>query len=105
MKLFWTTVLAIAAAACAPMAWVKPDVDEAQAQADVQQCQMQAWQEARWRALEYRAMTGPMFYRDGLGRPYVAARPYDAFGDPYMEEMRLAGFCMRAKGYELQPTN
>jgi hypothetical protein len=33
------------------------------------------------------------------------AQPYEAWGDPYMEEQRLAHFCMRAKGYELQPTN
>ena len=108
MKLFWTMALGIAAAAtaaCTPMEWVRPDADPEQVQADSQQCRMQAWQEARWRAFEYRAMAGPLLYRDALGRTYLAARPYDAFGDPYMEEMRLAGFCMRAKGYELQPTN
>ena len=105
MKLFWTIVLALAAAACTPMAWVKPDADPAQVQADGQDCQMQAWQEAQWRALEYRAMYGPAFYRDRFGRPFVAARPYEAFADPYMEELRLAHFCMRAKGYDLQPTN
>ena len=105
MKLFWTTVLTLLVAACTPMAWVKPDADPQQAQADSQECQMQAWQEARWRSLEYRAMLGPLFYTDRLGRAVVMARPYDAFADPYMEEQRLAHFCMRAKGYDLQPTN
>ena len=104
MKLFWTIALALAAAACTPMEWVRDDASPEQAQADSQQCQMQAWQEARWRALEYRAMWGPVYYRDAFGRPYVVPRPYDAFADPYMEEQRLAHFCMRAKGYELQPT-
>ena len=105
MKLCWTFALALFVAACTPMEWVRPDADPAQAQADRQECQMQAWQEARWRALEYRAMLGPVYYHDALGRPYVLPRPYDAFGDPYMEQQRLAHFCMRAKGYELQPTN
>ena len=105
MKLFWTIVLSFAAAACTPMQWVKEDADPTQAQADSQDCQMQAWQEARWRAYEYRALYGPTFYRDGLGRTFVVPRPYDAFADPYMEEQRLAHFCMRARGYDLQPTN
>ena len=105
MKLFWTSLIALAAAACMPMEWLKADADPAQVQADSQQCQMQAWQEARWRAFQYRALYGPVYYYDALGRPYVAARPYDSLADPYMEEQRLAHFCMRAKGYELQPTN
>ena len=104
MKLFWTMAL-ILLAACTPMEWVKPDAPPEQAQADSQDCQMRAWQEARWRAIEYRAMYGPTFYYDRLGRPVPLIRPYDAFADPYMEEQRLAHFCMRAKGYELQPTN
>ena len=105
MKLCWTFALALVAAACAPMQWVKPDAPPEQAQADSQECQMRAWQEARWRALEYRTMYGPTFYYARLGRPVPLIRPYDAFADPYMEEQRLAHFCMRAKGYELQPTN
>ena len=107
MKLFWTIVLALVAAGCTPMAWVRADADPSQTQADTQECQMQAWQEARWRAFSYPGMYGPVYYRDALGRPYFAwPRPfYDPFADPYMEEQRLTSFCMRAKGYELQPTN
>ena len=105
VKLFWTIAFALLAAACTPMEWVRADGDPEQAQADAQECQMQAWQEARWRALEYRAMWGPAFYYDRFGRPFAAPMPYGAFGDPYMEEQRLAHFCMRAKGYELQPRN
>ena len=105
MKLFWTFVFALVAAACTPMQWVKPDADPAQMKADGQECQMQAWQDAQWRALEYRAMFGPVYYVDRLGRPVIAPRPYEAFADPYMEEQRLTHFCMRAKGYALEPTN
>ena len=107
MKLFWTMALVFLVAACTPMAWGRADADAAQAQTDGQECQMQAWQEARWRTLQYQALHGPAYYRDALGRPFVAwPRPfYDPFADPFMEEQRLTSFCMRAKGYELQPTN
>jgi hypothetical protein len=107
MKLFWTIAAVLLVAACTPMAWVRADADAAQAQADGRECQMQAWQEARWRAFSYQTMYGPIPYRDALGRTYVAwPRPmYDPFADPYMEEQRLTSFCMRSKGYELQPTN
>ena len=82
MKLFWTIAAVLLAAACTPMEWVKADADPAQMQADGQECQMRAWQEARWRALEYRALAGPLYYRDAFGRPIHMARPYDAFGIP-----------------------
>src|SRR5216110_1273389 len=106
MKRFWTMALALAATACAPMQWVKPDADPAATQSDAQQCQMQAWQEARWRGIVYQGIHRPMYYRDALGRPYAVSpyQPfYNPFGDPYMEEMRLTSFCMRAKGYQLEP--
>jgi hypothetical protein len=105
MKLFWTIALALAAAACTPMQWVKEDSDPQQAAADSRECQMQAWQEARWRAFMYQGMYGPVYYRDALGRPFVAwQRPfYDPFADPFLEESRLLDYCMRARGYALQP--
>jgi hypothetical protein len=108
MKHFWTIALLMLAAACTPVQWVRPDADAAQLDADSRQCQMQAWQEARWRSFSYFGMDGPYFYRDPLGRPFLASAhgPFrDPFGDRFMEESRLANFCMRAKGYELQPTN
>jgi hypothetical protein len=33
----------------------------------------------------------------------VPYSPFGPFGDAYIEESRLAHFCMRAKGYELAP--
>jgi hypothetical protein len=45
-------------------------------------------------------------FRDPLGRRYVGwpYAPYAyPFGDALFDEMRLADFCMRAKGYELVP--
>lgn len=105
MKLFWTIAVALLAAACTPVQWMRADADPAQASADSRECQMQAWQEARWRSFSY---APPLYlYRDAFGRPSLGphGRFADPFGDRFMEESRLASFCMRAKGYELQPTN
>jgi hypothetical protein len=105
MKLFWTTGLLLLVAACTPMQWVRADADATQAQTDSKDCQMQAWQEARWRAYPYAGV--PYMYRDPFGRPFLGSYSpfWDPFGDRFMEESRLTNFCMRAKGYDLQPTN
>jgi hypothetical protein len=103
MKHFWTIAAALLLVACTPMQWVKTDAAPEQTQADAKECQMNAWQEARWRSFSYYGM-GPFLYRDRFGRPFAA--PYGPFGDPFgdrfMDESRLAHFCMRSKGYELQ---
>jgi hypothetical protein len=91
--------------ACTPMEWVKPDATAEQSRDDSVQCQQDAWREARLRAWYYRPFA-PAFIRDPGGRAFLGW-PYgpwgDPFGDPYLEESRLAQFCMRSKGYELQP--
>jgi len=65
----------------------------------------QAWREAQYRAFYYRPY-GPFAGRGSFGRPFLGW-PYGPssypFGDPFLEETRLADFCMRAKGYELVP--
>ena len=87
------------------MEWVRPDTTPEQLDADAARCQRDAWYEASSYYWYYRPLA-PMVFRDGLGRP-VFARPYgyasDPFGDPMLEEARLAQFCMRNKGYELAP--
>lgn len=105
MKHFWTIAASLLVVACTPMQWVKPDADAAQSEADATDCQMRAWQEARW-SESYRLGLFPYMYRDPFGRPFLAPYSpwYDPFGDRFMEESRLANFCMRSKGYELQPT-
>lgn len=106
MKAIATSLLALVAAACTPLEWVRADADPAQLQADSEQCGDAAWREASWRSMSYRSSFGPWFYRDRFGRPLLVA-PFGPFSDPftdrYMEERRLADFCMRAKGYELEP--
>ena len=95
----------LAAAGCTPMQWVKPDASAGQLEQDSVQCQQDAWREARLRGWYYPPMV-PYAARDRLGGPFVAwpYGPYgDPFGDPFLEEGRLAQFCMRNKGYELVP--
>ena len=90
--------------ACAPMQWVKPDAGAGQLQADLNECQHQAWQESRARMLFHHPMT-PALVHDSLGRRFMVY-PYgpfaDPFGEQFAEEGRLANFCMRNKGWALQ---
>ena len=67
--------------------------------------QEEAWREAQWRAWAYQPMF-PFVYQDALGRRYVSwpGSPFaDPFGSQFLEESRLTNFCMRAKGWELEP--
>jgi hypothetical protein len=105
---FQAPIIVVAAAlisACTPMQWVKPDATAEQLQEDSIHCQQEAWREAHTRSWYYRPFA-PVFMRDAAGRSFLGG-PYgaygDPFGDPYLEENRLAQFCMRSKGYELQP--
>ena len=97
--------LAAALSACTPMQWVKQDVAAEQIERDHQECRQSAWREASSRAWLYQPI-GPVFARDSSGRGFFVW-PSGAFVDPYahqfLEESRLAHFCMRSKGYELVP--
>jgi hypothetical protein len=96
--------LALFAAGCAPMQWVRQDAGPEQVRQDEALCQREAWREASWRAWFYRPGVATVLDREG--RPFFVW-PHSPFGDPFgdrfMEESRLASFCMRAKGYELAP--
>lgn len=98
-----TVVAGLALSACAPMEWVRPDTAPEQAKRDGVDCQQAAWREARSRDW-FHSPYGPWPYRDVFGRRMFW--PYNSFGypfdDPYLEEARLAQFCMRNKGYELR---
>jgi hypothetical protein len=87
------------------MQWVKSDATPQRFSQDSIECQQEAWREARLRAWHYSAL-GPYPSRDRFGRP-AFAWPYSPWGDPcgdtFLEEGRLASFCMRSKGYELVP--
>ena len=85
------------------MQWVKEDATPAQLDADAAHCQQEAWREARFRAWAWGPPL-PIMMRDMAGRPFVRHYSpfYDPFGEQFMEESRLAQFCMRAKGYRLE---
>jgi hypothetical protein len=111
MRFHAPIVLAAAAlvlvSACTPMQWVKPDITPEQLQEDSIYCQQEAWREARTRSWYYRPFA-PVLIRDASGHAFLGGPygPYNGpFGDPYLEEARLAQFCMRSKGYDLQPVD
>jgi hypothetical protein len=97
--------VALLAAGCTPMQWVRDDGSTANVDRELADCQREAWSEARYRAWLYRPWA-PMylydpFYRRHVGWPHHPFF-YDPFADQLMEESRLANFCMRAKGFRLQ---
>ena len=79
-------------AACTPAAYQKPGATPLQTYADQQECRSMAFAEA-----------GPML---GFGWSGFGYRRR-VFGDPLLDRMQresaLADFCMRARGYRLQP--
>jgi hypothetical protein len=91
-------------AGCTPMQWVRQDTSPAQLSEDLAQCRQDAWREAQWHAFMYRPF-GPTYVVDRFGRPHLLSySPFGGpFGDTFIEESRLAHFCMRAKGYDLVP--
>jgi hypothetical protein len=98
-------LLVLLASGCAPMRWVKADATPEQIDQDAVQCQQDAWREAQLNTW-YSRPIGPIVAHDAAGRAFVAwpGGPFaDPFSDPFMEEGRLAHFCMRSKGYELVP--
>ena len=70
--------------------------------------QQEAWREAQWRSFLFLdRYYGGTTIVDSRGRHiFVPYAPFgDPFGDRYLEESRLAQFCMRAKGYQLVPVD
>ena len=99
-------LLLLATAACTPMQWVRHDTPPEQLGQDLAYCRQEAWREAQWRgALFLNRTYGATTVVDPHGRPIVVPfSPFGyPFGDSYIEESRLANFCMRVKGYELVP--
>jgi hypothetical protein len=89
---------------CTPMEWVRQGSGPEELRQDLGQCRQDAWREAQWRSFLYRPL-GATTMVDRFGRRHFF--PYSPFGGPFgdtfIEESRLADFCMRAKGYALVP--
>ncbi|MFL6564276.1 MAG: hypothetical protein ACJ8G5_05030 [Burkholderiales bacterium] len=99
-------LLLLATTACTPVQWMRHDTPPEQLSHDLAYCRQEAWREAQWRSFLFmNRYYGATTVVDPRGRAIVV--PYspfgDPFGDPYIEESRLAHFCMRAKGYDLVP--
>jgi hypothetical protein len=89
--------------ACTPMQWTRPGATADEFARDSAECKQQAWAESWARTRMVRPL-GPVFARDAAGRPILLS-PFgfaDPFDDRFMEETRLADFCLRAKGYRLE---
>lgn len=106
--------LAVTLAACGPpMGWQKPGVSLADAEADSRECR----ELARRQALRD-SFFGPGYYGPGYpgsfaygGNPMAPYGPYgyrrSGYYDSYMwqsqREGELQDFCLRSRGYSLQP--
>ena len=93
-------------AGCTPMEWVRQGSGPEELKQDLGQCRQDAWREAQWRSFLYGP--GPfgattMIDRFGRRRFFPSSPFGGPFGDTFIEESRLADFCMRAKGYALVP--
>ena len=84
------------------MQWVKPDAAAEQVRSDEQACRQAAWREASNNAYWYQHRMQP-----AVVGPGQVIWPSGAFVDPFaqqfLEENRLAQFCMESKGYQLAP--
>ncbi|MEK9968424.1 MAG: hypothetical protein VW600_04755 [Ferrovibrio sp.] len=107
MSRFWFSAFALAisgllAACVPPVAWQKPGVTLAEAQADSRDCASlardQAFRESFF-AGPYFGGFGPMPYRYS---PYGYHR-HDSFMWRSQREGDLQNFCLRARGYHLAP--
>lgn len=98
--------LLLLVAGCTPLAWTRSGVSAEELRQDVAYCRQEAWREAQWNSFLFlNRYSGAATVVDAQGRRFVV--PYAPFGSPfgdrYIDEARLAHFCMRAKGYELVP--
>jgi hypothetical protein len=99
-------LLVLLAAGCTPLEWTRPGASPDELRQDVAYCRQEAWREAQWNSFLFlNRYYGATTVVDAQGRRIVVPNsPFgNPFGDRYIDEARLAHFCMRAKGYELVP--
>jgi hypothetical protein len=101
MRSLPAAVLAAGLCACTSMEWVKPDAGAEQVRSDEQACRLAAAREASYHGYWYQHHLQPVVVAPGQ-----VIWPSGAFVDPYapqfLDEHRLAQFCMESKGYELK---
>jgi hypothetical protein len=88
-------------AGCTPMQWVKPDAAADEVRGDEQACRVAAAREASYHNYWSQHRMQPV-----IAGPGQMIWPSGAFVDPYaqqfLDENRLAHFCMESKGYQLK---
>ncbi len=89
--------------ACTPMRWDHPAFGPEQTVQEASECRQQAWLESQRQPFMYDGWRYPRYVRGADGRIRAYASPYYMMNDRYFDEMRLADFCMRSKGFRLVP--
>lgn len=114
LSLVSLAALAVLLAGCGPpLAWQKPGVSLADAEMDSRQCyglaRDQAFRESFY-GFGYGYRSYPGYAWPSYGYPYYPYGPYGyrrGYHDDFMyrgqRESDLQDFCMRARGYSLQP--
>ncbi len=100
---FATSVVFAAASlgGCTPMQWVKADVTAEQVRGDEQACRLAAAREASYHGYWYQHGMQPVVV--GPGQVIWPSGAYaDPYGRQFIDENRLAHFCMESKGYQLK---
>jgi hypothetical protein len=99
----------VALGACVPMHWTRPGIGLAEAAEDMSACRRAAAEQA-WREERLALAFGWPFRRPPVwtGSPHAlstfGAWRGSAF-DRWRRESELEGFCMRVKGYRLEPAD
>jgi hypothetical protein len=104
--LFATVCLAGLLAACAQQEWQKPQADAAQRDIDLKLCQTMAGQRANRFAPPDRGIQTGLDARDPLRSPDERIRPDRLYPDRQNTQLAQAQdetWCMRDKGYTLEP--
>ena len=93
-----TAVTLLQSCATTPIAWMKPDVQQAASPAEFYNCRKLALDEM-WR-MSWERMWPPSFYDPRFMPPtYAAVQPFWLGGSGRDLEQSLVDFCMYSKGY------
>lgn len=81
------------------MRWVKPDTAADQVRGDEQACRLAAAREASHQGYWYQHRMQPVVV--GPGQVIWPSGPFvDPYAQQFLDENRLAQFCMESKGYK-----
>lgn len=106
LRLLMVSVPALLAACGPPMEWHKPNVNLTEARLDEAECRSlardQAFRDSFYGSGFAGRGFGPGYPWSPYGRSYSPFY-YDSFMNRSQREYELQSFCLRARGYSLQP--